>query len=59
MVWSNPIHNTLNPQIARLLAYSDSLHIMLQSAKTPLGVNLFWESGATPPIEWKHATALK
>ena len=27
---------------------------MAQSAKTPLGVNPFWEQGATPPIEWKQ-----
>ena len=26
---------------------------MAQSAKTPLGVNLIWDSGATPPpLEW-------
>ena len=27
LVWSNPSHNTLNPQIARQLAYSDTLLI--------------------------------
>ena len=54
LVWSNPIHNTLNPQIVRQLAFSNNLLIMAQSAKTPLGVNPFWESGATPPIEWKQ-----
>ena len=27
---------------------------MAQSAKTPLGVNPFWEQRATPPIEWKQ-----
>ena len=27
---------------------------MAQSAKTQLEVNPFWESGATPPIEWKQ-----
>ena len=54
LVWSKPSHNTLNPQIARQLAYSDTLLIMAQSAKTPLGVNLFWESEATPPIECKQ-----
>ena len=36
------------------MAYSDTLLIMAQSAKTQLVVNLFWESGATPPIEWKQ-----
>ena len=54
LVWSNPVRNTLNPQIARHLPYSDTLLNMAQSAKTPLGVSLFWESGATPPIEWKQ-----
>ena len=52
LVWSNPFHNTLNPQITRQLAYSDTPLIMAQSAKTPLGVNLFWDAEATPPIEW-------
>ena len=51
LVWSNPIHNTLNPQIARQLAYSDTLLNMAQSAKISLGVKLFWESRATLPIE--------
>ena len=27
---------------------------MAQSAKTPLGLNPFFESGATTPIEWKQ-----
>ena len=54
LVWSNPIHTTLNPQITRQLAYSNTLLHMAQSAKTPLGVNPFWESGATPPIERKQ-----
>ena len=27
LVWSNPIRNTLNPQLARQLAYSDTLLI--------------------------------
>ena len=54
LVWSNPIRNSLHPQILRQLAFSDNLLIMAQSAKTPLGVNPFWESGATPPIEWKQ-----
>ena len=27
---------------------------MAQSAKTPLGVNPFWELGPTPPLEWKQ-----
>ena len=27
---------------------------MAQSAKNPLGVNPFWQSGATPPLEWKQ-----
>ena len=27
---------------------------MAQSAKTPLGVNTFWETSATPPIEWRQ-----
>ena len=31
-VWSNPIRNTLNPQIARQLSYSYTLLIMAQSA---------------------------
>ena len=54
LVWSNPIRNSLHPQILRQLVFSDNLLIMAQSAKTPLGVNPFWESGATPPIEWKQ-----
>ena len=53
-VWSNHVQNTLNPQITRQLAYSDTLLIVAQSAKTPLGVNLFWDAGETPPIEWKQ-----
>ena len=54
LVWSNPIRTTLNPQITRQLAYSNILLNMAQSAKTPLGVNAFWDSGAKPPTEWKH-----
>ena len=42
MVRSSPIRQTLHPQILRLLAYSN----------TP--VNLFWEAGATPPLELKQ-----
>ena len=60
LVWSNPIRNPLHPQILRQLVFSDNLLIMAQSAKIPLGVNPFWESGATPPIEWKQLfTTLK
>ena len=54
LVWTNPIRSTLNPQIIRQILYSDTLHHMAQPAKTPLGVNLFWEVGAPPPIEWKQ-----
>ena len=54
MVWTNPFHSTLNPQITRQIAFSNNLLLKAQSAKTPLGVNPFWESGATPPIEWKQ-----
>ena len=54
LVWSNPIHTNLHPQILRQIAFSDNLLHMAQSAKTPLGVNPFWEQGATPPIEWKQ-----
>ena len=54
LVWSNPVWSTLNPQITRQIAYSNCLLDMAQSAKTPLGVNPFWESGATPPIEWRQ-----
>ena len=53
LVWSNTIHTKLNPQITRELTYSNTLLYMAQSAKTPQGVNQFWDSGATPPIEWK------
>ena len=54
LVWSNPIQTNLHPQILRQLEFSDNLLHMAQSAKTPLGVNPFWEQGATPPIEWKQ-----
>ena len=54
LVWPNPIRNKLHPQILRPLAFSDTLLIMAQSAKTPLGVNPFWESEAKPTIEWKQ-----
>ena len=54
LVWSTPIRNSLHQQILRQLAFSDNLLIMAQSAKTPLGVNPIWESGATPLIEWKQ-----
>ena len=54
LVWSNPIQTNLHPQILRQIAFSDNLLHMAQSAKTPLGVNPFWEQGATPPIEWKQ-----
>ena len=57
LIRSNPIRNSLHPQILRQLAFSDNLLIMAQSAKTPLGLNPFWESGATPPIEWKQCFA--
>ena len=26
---------------------------MAQSSRSPIGVNLFWETGANPPIEWQ------
>ena len=51
LVWTNPIRQSLNPQILRQFAYSDTLLHMAQSIKTPLGVNPFLETGATPPIE--------
>ena len=51
---ANPIQTNLHPQILRQIAFSDNLLHMAQSAKTPLGVNPFWEQGATPPIEWKQ-----
>ena len=54
LVWSNPVQNTLHPQILIQIAYSNNLLHMAQSAETPLGVNAFWEQGATPPIEWKQ-----
>ena len=54
LVWSSPFRNSLNPQITREIAYSNCLLDMAQSAKTPLGVKPFWESGATPPIEWRQ-----
>ena len=54
LVWTNPITQTLNPQILRQLACSKNLLHMAQSAGSPLGVNLFWESGATTPIKWKQ-----
>ena len=55
LVWTNPIHTSLNPQITRQISYSETLPHMAQSAKTPLGVNPFWESGATPHIVWKKS----
>ena len=54
LVWSHPIHNTLNPQIIRQLAFSNNLLHMAQSAKTPLGMNPSWEAGATQPVEGKQ-----
>ena len=54
LVWSSPFRNGLNPQITRQIAISNCLLDMAQSAKTPLGVNPFWKSGATPPIEWRQ-----
>ena len=53
LVWSSPIRSSLNPQITRQITYSNCLLDITQSAKTPLGVNPFWEIGATPPIEWR------
>ena len=41
LVGNNPIHSPLSPQITRQVAYSETLHHMAQSAKTPLGVNPF------------------
>ena len=29
------------------------LHYMAQSSRSPIGVNLFWETGANPPVEWQ------
>ena len=29
------------------------LHHMAQSSRSPIGVNLFWETGANPPVEWQ------
>ena len=29
------------------------LHHMAQSTRSPIGVNLFWETGANPPVEWQ------
>ena len=26
---------------------------MAQSSRSPLGENLFWETGANPPVEWQ------
>ena len=26
---------------------------MAQSSRSPIGVNLFWETGANPPVEWQ------
>ena len=52
-MWTTPIHSPLNPQITRQVAYSETLLHMAQPARSPLGVNSFWESGATPPLEWK------
>ena len=54
LVWSSPFRNSLNPQITRQIAYSNCLLDMAQSTKTPLGVNSLWQSGATPPIEWRQ-----
>ena len=28
-------------------------HHMAQSSRSPIGVNLFWETGANPPVEWQ------
>ena len=54
LVRSNPIRKSLHPQILRQLAFSNTLLHMAQSAKTPLGVNPFWEAGAASPLEWKQ-----
>ena len=54
LVWSNPIRQGLKPQVIRQLAYLNTFLHMAQSANTSLGVNLFWDSGATSSIEWKQ-----
>ena len=54
LVWTNPIHSPLYPQITRQVVFSETLFHMAQSEKTPLGVNPFKESGATILIEWKQ-----
>ena len=36
LIWSNPIHTNLHPQILRQIAFSDNLLHMAQSAKTPI-----------------------
>ena len=51
LLWTNPIRQSLNPHTLRQLANSNPLLDMAQSVKTPLGVNPFWKTGATPPIE--------
>ena len=53
LVWSNPIQQHLPPQKLRplLRPLSNTLLLMAQSAKTPLGVNSFWEAGTTPPMK--------
>ena len=57
LVWTNPIRAHINPQNTRQISYFETLLHMAQSTKTPLGVNPFWDSGATPPVEWKQCFA--
>ena len=54
LVWSNPITQSLHQQTLCLVAYSNTLLYMAESAKSPLGLNSFWEAGATPSTEWKQ-----
>ena len=54
LIWPTPIRIQFNPQITRQISDSETLLHMAHSTETPLGVNPFWESGATPLVEWKQ-----
>ena len=43
----NKQHPTLHTEKEKVL------HHMAQSSRSPIGVNLFWETGANPPREWQ------
>ena len=46
------IHTDARPPTL-LMENQKVLHHMAQSSRSPIGVNLFWETGANPPVEWQ------